>query len=113
LPDDKRPIGTIKFISVAEVNWIVFDKEASNAYTCWLVEAEYILMYDELVGLITSTLNEQLNVWVWVERVVVKVTPVGLTVELTTCGEVMPVIKVKQLEADESNAVSVAVEQIK
>ncbi len=70
-------------------------------------------MYEEVSGLITFTLNEQLNVWVWVEDVVVKVTPVGLTDELTTWGEVMPVMKVKQLESDESNAVSVAVEQIK
>ena len=70
-------------------------------------------MYEEVVGLITFTLNEQLNVWVWAEEVVAIVTPVGLTVELTTWGEVMPVIKVKQLESDESKAVSVAVEQIK
>ena len=34
------PIGTTKLISVNDVNWVVFDKEASNAYTCRLVVAE-------------------------------------------------------------------------
>ena len=47
------------------------------------------------------------------EELVVRVTPFGLTVDSITCGSVRPVIKVKQLEVDESNAVFVAVEQIK
>ena len=92
----------LKYISLDELNCVVFDIDVSIEYTSKLVCDENILINDEAVGLMTSILNEQLNCSIWAISVIVIAISVGWTVVSSTLGSAMPVIKVKQLDGDAS-----------